>query len=128
MTYQIICKKLNSDSKILLIIIVGVSYDSFCNNLKILNNNIHKIKKKYSEIIFFLYEEKIKEKHKKYINTMKEKEEMKKYSEEQQMYVINDLMREIIASHYDKIIRRIIDESSYTGIDLLGVSSKNLAF
>ena len=38
------------------------------------------------------------------------------------MYVINDLMREIIASHYDKIIRKIIDELSYTGIDLLEVS------
>ena len=47
---------------------------------------------------------------------------MKEYSEEQQMYLINDLMREIIASHYDKIIRKIMDESSYTGIDLLGVS------
>ena len=31
-------------------------------------------------------------------------------------------MREIIASHYDKIIRKIIDELSYTGIDLLEVS------
>jgi hypothetical protein len=122
LTYQIIRKNLNSDSKIPLIITVGVSYDSFCNNLKILNNNIHKIKEKYSEIIFIFYEEKIKEKHKNYIKTMKEKEDIKKYDEEQQMYVINDLMREIIATHYDKIIRKIIDESSYTGIDLLGVS------
>jgi hypothetical protein len=32
--------------------------------IKILNNNIHKIKEKYSEIIFIFYEEKIKEKHK----------------------------------------------------------------
>jgi superfamily II RNA helicase len=60
---------------------------------------------------------------------MKEKKDIKKYDEEQQMYVINDLMREIIATHhYDKIIRKIIDELFYTGIDLLGVSSKNLAF
>jgi hypothetical protein len=122
LNYQIVRKKLNNDSNIPLIVTVGISHNSFCNNLKILNNNIHKIENKYSEIIFFLYEKKIKQQHEQFLKIMKENKDMKKYNGEKQIFVINDIMKKIIATHYDKIIRKIISDASYNEIDLLGVS------
>jgi hypothetical protein len=44
--YKLIKTKLNPKSKIPLYVIFGLSLDSFSNNLKIINNNIEKIKDK----------------------------------------------------------------------------------
>jgi hypothetical protein len=119
--YQVIRKKLNPKSNIPLYVTVGLSYNSFCNNLIILNNNIDKIKDKYSEIIFFVSN--IKDQYKDFINTMKTNDKFEKYySDEDKTYAITDVMKEIVATHYDKIIRKMNKDLNYDEIDVLGVS------
>ena len=114
--YSIIRKKLNNDSNIPLYFSVGLSNKSFCNNLLIKNNNLDKIKKKYSEIIFFLFNDGT-EIHRLFVK--KNKEMLPLITDE---YIINDIMKKIIASHYNKIIKRINDELKYNEIDFIGVS------
>ena len=118
--YNFIRKKLNSKSKIPLFITVGISYNSFCNNLSVINNNIDKIQELYCEIIFFIND--LKQQHIEFTNLMKNDKDLQNYSSEEQIYLINDKMKKILASHYDKIIRKIIQDSKYDQIDLLGVS------
>ena len=111
--YQFIRKKLNGQNNNVLYVMVGISNNSFANNLKILNNNIKKIENKYSEIIFFLYDEKILKIFQKNIlqkmNTTNE-------------WIINDMIKEIIAQHYKIIIDYLNNYFKYDSFDLIGVS------
>ena len=114
-SYKIIRKKLNEKSNIPLYVSVGFSNNSFCNNLLILNNNIDKIKDKYKEIIFIKHEDGP-ESHRLFVKFMKD------MKPDTHVYVINDVMKYEMAKHYDKIIRKINEESKYDEIDYLGVS------
>jgi hypothetical protein len=121
--YQIIRKKLNSNSKIPLYILVGISNNSLCNNLSILNNNIDKIKHKYNEIIFILYDQNIKKIYEKYFEYIKNNEEFNNYTDNtEKLYAVNDKIKFNIASHCYKIIKKINKNENYNNIDLLGVS------
>ena len=74
-------------------------------------------------LIFFLYDEKIKDDHKQFIKIMQNDDKFKHYSNDlEQLYVINDVMKQILATHVDKIIRKINIDSSYNEIDLIGIS------
>jgi hypothetical protein len=74
----------------------------------------------FCEIIFFIND--LKQQHIEFTNLMKNDKDLQNYSSEEQIYLINDKMKKILASHYDKIIRKIIQDSKYDQIDLLGVS------
>ena len=114
--YNIIRKKLDNEINIPLYISVGISNNSFCNNLFILNNNLDKIKNKYSEIIFIFSDST--ESHRLFIKKNKEL-----YPSVTNLFIINDSMKEIMSGHYDKIIRKINKEAGYDNeIDYLGVS------
>jgi len=114
--YKIIRKKFNNNSNIPLIVSVGVSNESLCNNLIILDSNINKINNKYSEIIFIFIEDG-KNVHESYVKKYKEEN-----SNENNLFVINDIMKKEIANHYDKIIRKINEDYNYNYVDYLGVS------
>jgi hypothetical protein len=114
--YNIIRKNLNNEINIPLYISVGISNNSFCNNLFILNNNLDKIKNKYSEIIFIFSDSK--DAHRLFIKKSKEIN-----PSVTDLFIINDIMKDIMAVHYDKIIRKINKDSGYNNeIDYLGVS------
>jgi len=112
--YYLLKRELNPSKSIPLVISVGISTNSLCNNLVILNNNIDKIKDKYSEIIFIYSDGKKIEKE--------FKEILKSKNDSLTIFEMGDIMKKEMASHYDKIIRSIMIEKSYEQIDYLGVS------
>jgi hypothetical protein len=121
--YHIIKKKLNINSNIPLYVIVGLSNNSLCNNLLVLNNNIDKIKDIYSEIIFLIFDKNIKNKHKEFIKINENNDEFNNYTDKEDKHnAINDKMKSIIAKHHSKIIKNINKISNYKYIDVLGVS------
>jgi len=121
--YFIIRKKLNNNSNIPLYVIVGLSNNSLCNNLLVLNNNIDKIKDIYSEIIFLIFDKNIKNKHTDFIKLYENNDDFKKYDNKEDKHnAINDKLKSIIAQHCSKFIKNINKASNYKYIDVLGVS------
>ena len=111
--YKILKYELNPKAKNILFIIVGLSLDSFTNNLSILNKNIDKIKDKYKYIYFFQFNAKnIVKEYIKYIN---------QHEPNKDESIINNMIQHIMAKHIDKIIRQI-NKKDKLNIDLLGVS------
>jgi hypothetical protein len=136
--YQFIRKKLKNKLKIPLYIIVGISNNSFANNLKILNNNIDKIEEKYSEVFLFLYDEvNLKRLEKKYLQEFSENKEFTIYDDEKlKEFAIKDKFKKKIAEHLKIIIDYLNNFLNYNSIpnrimrnyinnehfDLIGVS------
>jgi len=110
--YKILKISLNPQAKKILIIIVGLSLNSFTINFNTLKKNLNKIKDKYKEIFFFQTD--AKENLKKYIKFIQEKENKEEL-------LINDMMQQIMAKHIDKIIRQL-NKKIKADIDVMGVS------
>jgi hypothetical protein len=109
--YSIISKNLNSDAKIPLYVMVGLSNNSIFNNLQIIERNLEKIKDKYNKLIFFIIED-----------TNIQKKYIGEETDEQKVWELTDNLKQIIATHYNNIIRKINNKFNYDKIDLIGVS------
>ena len=112
--YNMLRIKLNGDNNIPLIVSVGISTNSLCNNLLVINYNLDKIIDKYSEIIFIYSEgKKIEKEFKRILGEM---------NKDLSVFEMGDMMKKEMASHYGKIIRNILSISDYKEFDYLGVS------
>jgi hypothetical protein len=121
--YKLIRIPLNSESDIPLIVMVGLSKTSVCNNLSIIIKNINKINNKYKEIILFSldFNSKPESYDKDILNEYKIK--YKEINiEPKSDYEIYDELKKTMAIHYCKIIKKICQNDYYNIIDIIGVS------
>jgi hypothetical protein len=118
--------KLSNEKKIPLYIMVGVSNTSFLNNLKIIENNIDKIKEFYSEIIFFNFNDEIETFYQKTINKKESVNinfsNIKDEDWNKNNFLVNDYIKKLLASHYNEIINLINVTNQYQQFDIIGVS------
>jgi len=122
--YKLIRLPLNSKSDIPLIVMVGLSKTSVCNNLSIIIKNINKIYNKYKEIILFSldFDSQPESYDKDILNEYKTKyKEINKESNLSE-YEIYDELKKTMAIHYCKIIKKICHNDYYNIIDIIGVS------